>query len=139
MNSKGLRTQLIPRLTIALKAEAAEEERRKKEEATAAAAATEEEPLSSREESLAEEAESRRMDFAAMPQILVHPSTTAKSGKFSCSLVSLSVLLDYRPEDTKVNNLTQTSTLISFSQFQFDVIRNTRSKCPSSRNCLTRC
>jgi hypothetical protein len=103
LNSKGLRTQLIPRLTIALKAEA-EEERRKKEEATAAAVTTEDEQQSSREESLAEEAESRRMDFAAMPQILVHPSTTAKSGKFSCSLVSLSVLLDYRPEDTKVMN-----------------------------------
>lgn len=101
LNSKGLRTQLIPRLTIALKAEA-EEEKRKKEEATAAS--EEEPPQLSREESLAEEAENRRMDFAATPQILVHPSTTAKGGKFTCSLVSLSVLLDYRPEDTKVKN-----------------------------------
>uniref|UniRef100_A0A182KEF5 SAP domain-containing protein n=1 Tax=Anopheles christyi TaxID=43041 RepID=A0A182KEF5_9DIPT len=35
------------------------------------------------------------------PHVLVHPSRTAKSGKFECSVVSLSVLLDYRPEDTK--------------------------------------
>uniref|UniRef100_A0A182S987 LAIKA domain-containing protein n=1 Tax=Anopheles maculatus TaxID=74869 RepID=A0A182S987_9DIPT len=35
------------------------------------------------------------------PHVLVHPSRTAKSGKFDCSVVSLSVLLDYRPEDTK--------------------------------------
>jgi hypothetical protein len=26
----------------------------------------------------------------------------AKSGKFDCTVMSLSVLLDYRPEDTKV-------------------------------------
>jgi hypothetical protein len=35
------------------------------------------------------------------PAIVVHPSTTAKSGKFDCAVVSLSVLLDYRPEDNK--------------------------------------
>lgn len=33
--------------------------------------------------------------------ILVHPSTTAKSGRFDCTVMSLSVLLDYRPEDNK--------------------------------------
>ena len=33
--------------------------------------------------------------------ILVHPSATAKSGKFDCTVMSLSVLLDYRPEDNK--------------------------------------
>lgn len=41
----------------------------------------------------------------ALPEsshIIVHPSRTAKSGKFDCTLMSLSVLLDYRPEDTKV-------------------------------------
>ena len=35
------------------------------------------------------------------PCIIIHPSPTAKSGKFDCSLMSLSVLLDYRPEDNK--------------------------------------
>jgi len=34
--------------------------------------------------------------------IIVHPSRMAKSGKFDCTVMSLSVLLDYRPEDTKV-------------------------------------
>ena len=35
------------------------------------------------------------------PAILVHPSTTAKNGKFDCTVMSLSVLLDYRPDDNK--------------------------------------
>lgn len=33
--------------------------------------------------------------------IIVHPSRTAKQGKFDCTTMSLSLLLDYRPEDTK--------------------------------------
>ena len=32
---------------------------------------------------------------------MVHPSPTAKGGKFDCALTSLSVLLDYRIEDNK--------------------------------------
>jgi hypothetical protein len=96
-----MRTQLIPRLTIALKGEA-EEEKRKREDAQL----NEEEQQqqeSSREDSIpADDVDSiHRLDFVASPQILVHPSRTAKAGKFSCSLVSLSVLLDYRLEDTK--------------------------------------
>ena len=35
------------------------------------------------------------------PLIIVHPNSVAKAGKFDCSLMSLSVLLDYRPEDNK--------------------------------------
>ena len=35
------------------------------------------------------------------PQLVVHPCKTAKGGKFDCSLMSLSVLLDYRQEDQK--------------------------------------
>jgi hypothetical protein len=35
------------------------------------------------------------------PHIVVHPNRTAKSGKFDCTVMSLSLLLDYRPEDTK--------------------------------------
>lgn len=45
------------------------------------------------------------MDFASSPKLLVHPSRTFKGGKFTCSVVSLSVLLDYRLEDTKVIQL----------------------------------
>lgn len=35
------------------------------------------------------------------PSIIVHPSKTAKSGKFDCAVVSLSLLLDYRKDDSK--------------------------------------
>lgn len=101
MSSKGFRTQLIPRLIIALKAEA-EQEKRKRDEIVVPPLDLEEQASSREEIPVAVDDESRRMDFAATPQILVHPSRTAKGGKFSCSLVSLSVLLDYRPEDTKV-------------------------------------
>ena len=36
-----------------------------------------------------------------IPQLIVHPSKTAKSGKFECQLLSLSHLLDYRKDDNK--------------------------------------
>ncbi len=35
------------------------------------------------------------------PHIIVHPSKTAKSGKFECKMVSLSHLLNYQKEDNK--------------------------------------
>lgn len=35
------------------------------------------------------------------PCIIIHPSATAKGGKFDCTIMSLSLLLDYRPEDNK--------------------------------------
>lgn len=35
------------------------------------------------------------------PAIIVHPSKTAKGGKFDCTVVSLSLLLDYSTKDTK--------------------------------------
>lgn len=43
----------------------------------------------------------RRYSLPETPQIIVHPSKTAKGGKFDCTAMSLSLLLDYRPEDTK--------------------------------------
>ena len=43
----------------------------------------------------------KRYALPETPSIIVHPNTTAKSGKFDCSVMSLSVLLDYRPEDNK--------------------------------------
>lgn len=43
----------------------------------------------------------KRYQLPENPNIVVHPSKTAKSGKFDCTVMSLSVLLDYRPEDTK--------------------------------------
>lgn len=44
----------------------------------------------------------KRYTLPETSHIIVHPSKTAKSGKFDCTVMSLSVLLDYRPEDTKV-------------------------------------
>lgn len=35
------------------------------------------------------------------PTIIVQPNWAAKNGKFDCSIMSLSVLLDYRLEDNK--------------------------------------
>merc|ERR1711899_38762 len=40
-------------------------------------------------------------DFPKDPCILVHPHPKAKSGKFDTTVMSLSVLLDYRTEDNK--------------------------------------
>lgn len=40
-------------------------------------------------------------DLLGAPCIFVHPNPKAKSGKFDCSVMSLSVLLDYRTDDNK--------------------------------------
>ena len=44
----------------------------------------------------------KRYKLPKKPSILVHPNRTAKSGKFDCHYYSLSVLLGYRQDDTKV-------------------------------------
>ncbi|XP_013190345.2 cell division cycle and apoptosis regulator protein 1 [Amyelois transitella] len=43
----------------------------------------------------------QRYELPGMPHILVHPSATAKGGKFNCSVATLSLLLDYRVTDNK--------------------------------------
>ncbi|XP_011208504.2 cell division cycle and apoptosis regulator protein 1 isoform X3 [Bactrocera dorsalis] len=43
----------------------------------------------------------RRYKLPTKEHIIVHPNKTVKGGKFDCSMMSLSVLLDYGPEDTK--------------------------------------
>lgn len=43
----------------------------------------------------------KRYTLPAEPHVLVQPSKTAKSTKFDCSMMSLSLLLDYRPQDSK--------------------------------------
>jgi len=47
------------------------------------------------------------------PSIIVYPSPTAKAGRFECSVMSLSVLLDYRPEDNKEHSF-EVSYLLFF-------------------------
>lgn len=43
----------------------------------------------------------KRYTLPESPALIVHPSKIAKSGKFDCITMSLSLLLDYRREDTK--------------------------------------
>lgn len=54
-------------------------------------------PMEERERRLIE----KRYQLPDNPEIIVHPSRTAKGGKFFCNEMSLSILLDYRPEDSK--------------------------------------
>ena len=54
----------------------------------------------------------RRYTLPENPAILVHPNPQAKNGKFDCGVMSLSVLLDYRPEDNKEHSF-EVSALLS--------------------------
>lgn len=42
-----------------------------------------------------------KYELPTTPHVIVHPSPTAKGGKFSCSVATLSLLLDYRITDNK--------------------------------------
>ncbi|KAM6104987.1 cell division cycle and apoptosis regulator protein 1 isoform 4-T4 [Pterocles gutturalis] len=54
-----------------------------------------------RQEEIERQRRERRYVLPDEPAIIVHPNWAAKSGKFDCSIMSLSVLLDYRLEDNK--------------------------------------
>ncbi|XP_052262655.1 cell division cycle and apoptosis regulator protein 1-like isoform X2 [Dreissena polymorpha] len=120
ISSKGLKSQLIARLIKQLKTEqeqdeeetatnkeqkqAEEEEKKAEQEMTTE---EDEEKKKKEEEEKKKEDEKTRALLErryALPDkrcILVHPNPSAKGGKFDCSVMSLSVLLDYRPEDNK--------------------------------------
>jgi len=127
LNSKGLRSQLAARLTKALKGEqekeeaaAAAEEAARAEAALAGRLLPEDERRREEERKRREEEEARREEEAKrkalekaaaelearhtlppQPSLLVHPSSTAKGGRFDAATMSLSVLLDYTKEDNK--------------------------------------
>ncbi|CAH1794191.1 unnamed protein product [Owenia fusiformis] len=119
LSSKGLKSQLIARLLKATKCESEKEteEKEKKEEEGEPEEEKEPEKMEvderdeerkkkedeekKRREDREKAARERRYTLPENPAIIVHPSTTAKSGKFDCTTMSLSVLLDYRPEDNK--------------------------------------
>ena len=61
----------------------------------------------------------RRYTLPDNPAILVHPNPQAKSGKFDCTVMSLSVLLDYRPEDNKEHSFEVSVT--EFQHFTVDL------------------
>ncbi|XP_052772614.1 cell division cycle and apoptosis regulator protein 1-like [Mya arenaria] len=118
MSSKGLKSQLIARLTKALKTEQeleeetatqnqeTKEEEKEKEEEKMDTEEDEEKKKKEEEEKKKEDEKKRgvlerRYTLPEKRCILVYPNAQAKGGKFDCSVMSLSVLLDYRPEDNK--------------------------------------
>ncbi|RXM36603.1 Cell division cycle and apoptosis regulator protein 1 [Acipenser ruthenus] len=110
LSSKGLKSQLIARLTKQLKVEEQTDEIKEPEKPVKVEEEEEEqlkveEDKEEEERKRQEEAERQRRERRYIlpdePTIIVHPNWTAKNGKFDCSIMSLSVLLDYRLEDNK--------------------------------------
>lgn len=110
LSSKGLKSQLIARLTKQLKVEEQVEESKEpekpeskipEEEEPSRTEEDREEEERKRQEELERQRRERRYILPDEPTILVHPNWAAKNGKFDCSVMSLSVLLDYRLEDNK--------------------------------------
>ncbi|XP_015521013.2 cell division cycle and apoptosis regulator protein 1 isoform X1 [Neodiprion lecontei] len=114
---KGLRSQLMAKLTKAIKSEQAKEEGRQEEaddNEKDDSPPPKEEPKDEKKVKDKEHDDDKKKVYErerillekrySLPEashIIVHPSRTAKNGKFDCTVMSLSVLLDYRPEDTK--------------------------------------
>lgn len=110
LSSKGLKSQLIARLTKQLKVEEQVEESKEPEKPEIKVVEEEEPPRSEddkeddekrKQEELERQRRERRYILPDEPTILVYPNWAAKNGKFDCSVMSLSVLLDYRLEDNK--------------------------------------
>ncbi|XP_062319317.1 cell division cycle and apoptosis regulator protein 1 isoform X2 [Osmerus eperlanus] len=110
LSSKGLKSQLIARLTKQLKVEEQVEEAKEPEKPESLAPEEEEpqrveedreEEERKKQEELERQRREKRYILPDEPTIIVHPNWAAKSGKFDCSIMSLSVLLDYRLEDNK--------------------------------------
>ncbi|CAK9807317.1 Cell division cycle and apoptosis regulator protein 1 [Anthophora plagiata] len=115
LNCKGLKSQLLARLTKTIASEQAKEEGRQDDveenEKDVSPPPKEEDEKRFRDKDHDEDrrklcereraALEKRYTLPESSHIIVHPSRMAKSGKFDCTVMSLSVLLDYRPEDTK--------------------------------------
>ncbi|XP_078499317.1 cell division cycle and apoptosis regulator protein 1 isoform X3 [Lissotriton helveticus] len=110
LSSKGLKSQLIARLTKHLKIEEQMEQQNvlgksehgdDDEEEETKSGDDKEEEEKKRHENMGRQRLERRYVLPAEPAIIVHPNREAKNGKFDCSVMSLSVLLDYRLEDNK--------------------------------------
>lgn len=115
MNSKGLKNQLLARLQKALKSEQDIEEKGHEEvvqeapkEVEKPGEKVEEDENKKKEDEekkkLAEKEKvvlEKRYELPDNPHVIVHPNRIAKSGKFDCTTMSLSLLLDYRQDDTK--------------------------------------
>uniref|UniRef100_A0A2R9B7X4 Cell division cycle and apoptosis regulator protein 1 n=1 Tax=Pan paniscus TaxID=9597 RepID=A0A2R9B7X4_PANPA len=115
LSSKGLKSQLIARLTKQLKVEEQKEEQKELEKSEKEededddrkSEDDKEEEERKRQEEIERQRRERRYILPDEPAIIVHPNWAAKSGKFDCSIMSLSVLLDYRLEDNKEHSFEQ--------------------------------
>nr|DBA15263.1 TPA: hypothetical protein GDO54_004502 [Pyxicephalus adspersus] len=109
LSSKGLKSQLIARLTKQLRVEEQKEEQKEQEkcekdddeEEERKSEDDKEEEERKRQEEVERQRREKRYILPEEPAIIVHPNWSAKNGKFDCSIMSLSVLLDYRIEDNK--------------------------------------
>ncbi|KAG9485074.1 hypothetical protein GDO78_008273 [Eleutherodactylus coqui] len=109
LSSKGLKSQLIARLTKQLRIEEQKEEQKEQEkcdkdeeeEEERKSEDDKEEEERKRQEEMERQRREKRYILPDEPAIIVHPNWSAKNGKFDCSIMSLSVLLDYRIEDNK--------------------------------------
>ncbi|KAM8923876.1 cell division cycle and apoptosis regulator protein 1 [Pelodytes ibericus] len=109
LSSKGLKSQLIARLTKQLRIEEQKEEQKElekcekeeEEEEERKSEDDKEEEERKRQEDIERQRREKRYILPEEPAIIVHPNWSAKNGKFDCSIMSLSVLLDYRIEDNK--------------------------------------
>ncbi|XP_018427511.1 PREDICTED: cell division cycle and apoptosis regulator protein 1 [Nanorana parkeri] len=109
LGSKGLKSQLIARLTKQLRVEEQKEEQKEQEkcekdeeeEEERKSEDDKEEEERKRQEEMERQRREKRYILPEEPAIIVHPNWSAKNGKFDCSIMSLSVLLDYRIEDNK--------------------------------------
>uniref|UniRef100_A0A672L9Z6 Cell division cycle and apoptosis regulator protein 1 n=1 Tax=Sinocyclocheilus grahami TaxID=75366 RepID=A0A672L9Z6_SINGR len=110
LSSKGLKSQLIARLTKQLKVEEQVEESKEPEKPEPPSVEEDEscrleddreDEERKRQEEQERQRRERRYVLPDEPTIIVHPNWAAKNGKFDCSIMSLSVLLDYRLEDNK--------------------------------------
>uniref|UniRef100_A0A671NS00 Cell division cycle and apoptosis regulator protein 1-like n=1 Tax=Sinocyclocheilus anshuiensis TaxID=1608454 RepID=A0A671NS00_9TELE len=110
LSSKGLKSQLIARLTKQLKVEEQVEESKEPEKPEPPSVEEDEsckleddreEEERKRQEEQERQRREKRYVLPDEPTIIVHPNWAAKNGKFDCSIMSLSVLLDYRLEDNK--------------------------------------
>ncbi|XP_067931532.1 cell division cycle and apoptosis regulator protein 1-like [Watersipora subatra] len=137
VSCKGLKTQLQAKLSKLLKVEMEAEEEKEEmdtEKSLPDAADPEETPLEEEDEAkqielTPEEKEQKARElerlrvhleklyvFPEEPVVMVHPNRSAKNGKFDCSVMSLSVLLDYRPEDNKEHSFEVSLFAESFNE-----------------------
>lgn len=62
-----------------------------------------------------------KYELPTTPHVIVHPSPTAKGGKFSCSVATLSLLLDYRITDNKEHSFEVSVKIFCILELYFSI------------------